>query len=49
MYPQKRFATRDGARQAIFEYIYMFYNRERLHSSLGYKSLGVFKVLQQTA
>jgi len=28
------FKTRDEARLAIFEYIEVFYNRERLHSSL---------------
>ena len=33
-----RFKTRAEARQAIFEYIEVFYNRERLHSSLDYKS-----------
>jgi len=33
-----RFKTRDEARQAIFEYIEVFYNRTRLHSSLGYMS-----------
>ena len=27
--------TRDRARQAIFEFIEVFYNRQRLHSSLG--------------
>lgn len=32
------FRTRQQARQAIFEYIEVFYNRERLHSSLGYLS-----------
>jgi transposase InsO family protein len=32
------FATREEARLKIFEYIEMFYNRERRHSSLGYKS-----------
>ncbi len=47
VYPQKCFATRDGARQAIFEYIHVFYNRERLHSSLGYASPEVFEALQQ--
>ncbi len=33
-----RYATRQQARQAIFEYIEVFYNRKRLHSSLGYVS-----------
>lgn len=35
---QERFATREEARSAIFEYIEVFYNRKRMHSSLGYKS-----------
>ena len=30
--------TRAEARQAIFEFIEVFYNRQRLHSSLGYRS-----------
>ena len=33
-----RFKTRAEARQAIFEYIEIFYNRIRLHSALGYMS-----------
>lgn len=33
-----RFDTRAQARQCIFEWIEIFYNRTRLHSSLGYKS-----------
>lgn len=33
-----RFRTRAQARQAIFEYIEVFYNRIRLHSALGYMS-----------
>ena len=32
------FATRAGARAALFEYIEVFYNRVRRHSSLGYRS-----------
>lgn len=32
------FKTRQEARNAIFEYIEIFYNRERRHSSLGYCS-----------
>jgi transposase InsO family protein len=35
---RSRFATRQQARTAIFEWIEIFYNRERLHSALGYKS-----------
>lgn len=32
------YARRAEARAAIFEYIEVFYNRERLHSTLGYRS-----------
>jgi len=32
------FATRDQARAVLFEYLEAFYNRVRLHSSLGYLS-----------
>ena len=31
-------ATRVRARRAIFEFVEVFYNRQRLHSSLGYRS-----------
>jgi putative transposase len=34
----ERYRTRAEARSSIFEYIEMFYNRERLHSTLGYLS-----------
>ncbi|PIZ84248.1 MAG: IS3 family transposase, partial [Candidatus Omnitrophica bacterium CG_4_10_14_0_2_um_filter_44_9] len=30
--------TREEARQAIFEYIEIYYNRKRAHSTLGYLS-----------
>lgn len=30
--------TRESVRSAMFEYIEVFYNRERLHSALGYQS-----------
>jgi transposase InsO family protein len=33
-----RFRTREEARSALFEYIEVFYNRHRLHSTLGYVS-----------
>jgi putative transposase len=32
------YATRQQARASIFEYIEVFYNRKRRHSSLGYVS-----------
>ena len=32
------FATRDDARSAIFEFIEVFYNRQRLHSHLAYRT-----------
>jgi len=35
---EARYATREEARKAIFEWIEVFYNRQRLHSSLGYRS-----------
>ena len=35
---QSHYATREQAKAAIFEYIEVFYNRKRLHSSLGYVS-----------
>ena len=34
----RHYATRDDARQDIFEYIEVFYNRKRRHSTLGYDS-----------
>jgi len=33
-----RFKTRDEAKNKIFEYVEMYYNRKRTHSSLGYFS-----------
>lgn len=39
----QRFATRAAARSALFDYIESFYNRTRLHSSLGYVSPLVFE------
>ena len=34
----KAFPTRQATQAAIFEYLEVFYNRQRLHSSLGYRT-----------
>lgn len=34
----ERFTDRDEARCKVFDYIEVFYNRQRLHSALGYRS-----------
>jgi putative transposase len=39
----EQYATRQQARASIFEYVEAFYNRKRLHSSLGYKSPEAFE------
>ena len=33
-----RFRTRAEAKAAVFEYVEIFYNRQRLHSALGYRT-----------
>jgi putative transposase len=38
-----RFATREQLRGVIFEWIEVFYNRQRLHSTLGYRSPAQFE------
>jgi transposase InsO family protein len=38
MYYRQRFETRAKARFAVAEYIEIFYNRQRLHSHLGYRT-----------
>ena len=40
---QEKYKTREQARQSIFEYIEVFYNRKRRHSSLGYVSPEAFE------
>jgi len=41
-------ATRDEARTAVFEYIEVWYNQQRRHSSLGYLSPAAFERQQET-
>ncbi|HEX2941082.1 MAG TPA: IS3 family transposase, partial [Rhodopila sp.] len=33
-----RFRTREDAKAAVFDYVEVFYNRQRLHSALGYRT-----------
>lgn len=44
---RSRFATRDAAKRALFEYIETFYNRRRRHSALGYLSPIDFETQQR--
>lgn len=39
----RRYHTREQARREVFEYIEVFYNRQRLHSSLGYLAPAAFE------
>ena len=34
----RRYRTREEAKQNIFEYVEVFYNRQRRHSSIGYQA-----------
>ena len=40
----ERFATRDQAKAHVFDYIEAYYNRTRLHSTLGYLSPEQFEL-----
>jgi putative transposase len=40
---RENYATREEARMSLFEYIEVFYNRTRLHSSLGFVSPEMFE------
>jgi transposase InsO family protein len=40
---QTHYRTREEARRSIFEYVEVFYNRQRRHSSLGYLSPAQFE------
>jgi putative transposase len=41
--------TRQGLRSAMFEFIHVFYNRQRRHSTLGYLSPADFERLAKSA
>ncbi|GAB1485781.1 hypothetical protein MASR2M79_08280 [Aminivibrio sp.] len=38
VYARKKYRTKEEAKTDIFRYIEIFYNRNRLHSGLGYKT-----------
>jgi transposase InsO family protein len=42
----ERFKTRSDAKHQVFEYIEVYYNRNRLHSKLGYLSPYAFEAKQ---
>ena len=46
MWYRRSFTAELDAERAVFEYIEVFYNRERLHSSLGYVSPAAFESRQ---
>lgn len=39
----EEYATREQAKHSIFEYMEVFYNRIRMHSSIGYVSPEAFE------
>ena len=41
---RRRYATIDDVRRDLFYYIEIFYNRKRLHSSLGYMSPAEYRM-----
>jgi transposase InsO family protein len=41
----RQYRTREEARQEIFEYLEVFYNRQRRHSTLGYQSPDEFEAM----
>jgi transposase InsO family protein len=49
MVRRTRFATREQGRSAVFDYIEVFYNCQRLHSYLGYLSPAAFEAQYQEA
>jgi len=43
------YLTREEARQSIFKYIELYYNRQRLHSTLGYRAPFEYEKMQNVA
>jgi transposase InsO family protein len=45
----RHYRTREEAKQDIFEWIEVFYNRQRRHSTLGYRSPAEFEAIMKVA
>jgi len=45
----EKYQTKIQARQSLFEYIELFFNRKRIHSALGYKTPVEYKMLEKAA
>ena len=45
----EKYQTKTQARLSVFEYIEVFFNRERMHSTLGYKTPVEYKILKEAA
>ena len=45
----RRYRTCEEAKQDIFEYIEVFYNQMRRHSTLGYRSPADFEAMREVA
>ena len=45
----EKYETKEQAKQSIFEYIEVFYNRQRLHSALGYQTPAEYAKLKNVA
>lgn len=43
------YETREEAKASIFEYIEVYYNRQRSHSANGYEAPLVFEMMQKAA
>ena len=46
---RRDFKDLEDVREAVFRYIELFYNRKRLHSSLGYKTPVEYRLSKQAA
>ncbi|NHN35594.1 IS3 family transposase, partial [Paenibacillus agricola] len=43
----RKYETREEAKKSIFEYIEVFYNNQRIHSSIGYNTPSDYERMYQ--